>query len=71
LRSQRQSEGISNLDSDLRNGVALFACLANAWPRFAPRRALVRVRPAGAQEARQNAELVVRCLEVGVQMLAG
>lgn len=44
--------------------MALFACLVNAWPRFAAREPLIRVHPNEGQEVRQNAELVVRCLEV-------
>ncbi|KAI8473771.1 MAG: hypothetical protein J3K34DRAFT_497953 [Monoraphidium minutum] len=54
---------VANFDADLSDGAALFACLAAAWPRLLPRRASLRPRPAGAQEARQNAELVVKCME--------
>jgi hypothetical protein len=59
-----QATPIANFGADLRDGAALLAVLTNAWPRFAPRRAALRLRPASADDLRRNAELVVKCMQV-------
>lgn len=45
----------------------MFAALLASWPGLAHRRAAVHARPRDAREARQNAELVARCVaELGL-----
>lgn len=60
-----QSRTLNNFDVDLSDGIVLFAVLLNHWPPLARHKGRLHQFPADPRQIRENAELVVGCMQVG------
>lgn len=61
-----QAEPVTNFEGDLANGVVLFSLLLNHWPGFASRKSKLHLVPSDGKDLRENADLVVKCMQVGL-----
>jgi hypothetical protein len=60
-----QSRTLNNFDVDLSDGIVLFAVLLNHWPPLGRHKGRLHQFPSDPRQIRENAELVVGCMQVG------